>query len=102
MKVGVVRSSPTPVDTIFNTLISRGTTSLQKSRTHWGCLGTWEIPSFSTPELPGGTKPAEQVPGSWMGRTGMHESEGPESRGRWYRPAKATELAGRKREVLVP
>jgi hypothetical protein len=49
--------------------------SKSRANAHGGSLGTWEIPSFSTPELPGGTKPAEQVPGSCMGRTGMHESE---------------------------
>ncbi len=35
MKVGVVTSSPNLVDAILNSLILRGRTSLQKSRTHW-------------------------------------------------------------------
>jgi hypothetical protein len=59
-------------------------------------------PVVSTPLKAGRDPPAEQVPGPWLVPSGSPGSEAPERRGAWYRAAKATELAGRTREVLVP
>ena len=45
-----------------------------------GFSGNLGDPVISTSKKPEGTKPVEQVPGLWMGHTGVHRNETPEMR----------------------
>ena len=55
--------------------------SKSRANAQEGSLGTWEVPLLSTPMYPARDKPVDQVPGPWMGHSGIHGSEAPELRG---------------------